>query len=86
MLEPLRPVLDAGLLKREGLDASPLAVMAAFILLDDTLIGADGLLTRVAGLAPSAALQDLFLLEIEAAKIYVLAAFLAAALRVCGAL
>ena len=86
VLEPLRPALDAGLLKREGLDASPLAVMAAIILLDDTLIGADGLLTRVAGLAPSATLQDLFLLEINAAKIYVLAAFLATAFRVCGVL
>ena len=61
----------------------PLAAMAAVILLDDTLIGADGLLT---GLAPRAGLQDLFLLEINAAKIYVLAAFLATSLRVCGVL
>ena len=82
-LRPLRPFLDAGLLRREGLDGTPLAVMAAVILLDDTLIGADGLLN---GLAPSAGLQDLFLLEINAAKIYVLAAFLATSLRVCGVL
>ena len=48
---------------------------------DDLLIGADGLL-----LPPSGGLQDLFLLEANAAKIYLLAAFAATFFRVSGVL
>ena len=48
---------------------------------DDLLIGADGVL-----LPPSGGLQDLFLLEANAAKIYLLAAFAATFFRVSGVL
>ena len=69
---------------RGGLTAGRLAEkqkIKAVSVADDLLIGADGLL-----LPPSGGLQDLFLLEANAAKIYLLAAFAATFFRVSGVL
>ena len=57
-----------------------MAKIKAVSVVDDLLIGADGVL-----LPPSGGLQDL-LLEANAAKIYLLAAFAATFFRVSGVL